>query len=73
MTFDWLIVSPESLQILTSQSCSNRHRSQCPVPLVNDSQCWMMAFSIFSDRSRAMTPAEGGVKPKSSKMGTILV
>src|ERR1039457_4625652 len=33
----------------------------------------MIAFSIFSDKSRAMTPADGGVKPKSSKMGTIFV
>jgi hypothetical protein len=28
------------------------------VSFVNDSQRWMMAFSIFSDRSRAMTPAK---------------
>jgi hypothetical protein len=71
MTFDWLIVMPESLQILTSQFRPNRPRSQRPLPFVNDSQCWMIAFSIFSDRSRAMTPAAGGVKPKSSKIGTI--
>src|SRR6266851_4150579 len=31
----------------------------------------MIAFSIFFERSRAITPADGGVNPESSKTGTI--
>jgi len=45
-----------------------RQSSSIPSFFVKDTQGWMMVFSIFPERSRAITPAKGGVNPTSSRV-----